>query len=67
MVCVPPGVVAGMLGLSRSLGPVAGAPVMGAVFALASGAVAVATAVIVVTLTIDAWNRLATAFRKLPV
>jgi hypothetical protein len=38
------GVVAGMLGLSRNLGLVTGASVMGAVFALASGAADVATA-----------------------
>jgi len=38
------GVVAGMLGLSRNLGLVTGASVLGAVFALASGATNVATA-----------------------
>jgi hypothetical protein len=38
------GAVAGLLGLSRNLGLVSGASVMGAVFALASGAPDVATA-----------------------
>jgi Na+/melibiose symporter-like transporter len=38
------GVVAAMLSLSRNLGLITGASVMGAVFALASGAVDVATA-----------------------
>jgi hypothetical protein len=38
------GVVSGMLNLSRNLGLITGASVMGAVFALASGAIDIATA-----------------------
>jgi sugar phosphate permease len=38
------GVVSGLLNLSRNLGGITGASVMGAVFALASGTVEIATA-----------------------
>lgn len=47
MVDVPPdqrGVISGMLNLSRNLGLITGASVMGAVFALASGAIDIMTA-----------------------